>query len=142
MVYVKLPNLRTLVFLQAAFGVLMPVYILIVWNLDDFKWILWCCVALIVLSVLQSRVDKRVKAETDERALQVLRTAESCCFRSAETVIAGLIILLAANHHQSEPVFPWIMEHLPILLTCFLFLIWLERAVLFAYWDKKGLPPC
>lgn len=136
----KLPHLRTLLFLQAGFGILMPVYILIVWNLDNFKLSLWCFGALIVLSILESRVEKRVKAETDERALQVLRTAEASCLRSAEAVIASVIILLAAN--QIEPVFPWIVEHLPILLTCVLFLIWLERAVLFAYWDKKGLPPC
>ena len=140
MVFMKLPNLRTLLFLQAGFGIVLPVYALIVWNLDNFRLILWCVGAMLVLSILQSRVEKRVKAETDECALQVLRAAEASCLHSAEAVIASLIVLLAAN--QIEPVFTWVVEHLPILLVCSLFLIWLERAVLFAYWDKKGLPPC
>ena len=138
----KFRNLRTMLFLQAGFGVLLPVYILIVWNLNSFKLILGCCFMLIALSILQSRVEKRVRAEQDECALQILRTAESCCLYSAEALIASLVVLLAANHHQSEPVFPWIMDNLPVLLTCALFLIYLERAILFAYWDKKGLPPC
>ena len=138
----KLPNLRTMLFLQAGFVVLLPVYILIVWNLNDFKLILCCCFSLIVLSILQSSVEKRVKAETDECALQNLRTAEACCLHSAEALIVSLVVLLAADYHQGKPVFPWITDNLPVLLTCMLFLIYLERALLFAYWDKKGLPPC
>ena len=138
----KLPNLRIVLFLQAIPVVFVPIYFMLI-SMNVFSslrqmfwfWMLW-----VAVTFFQSWLVKQVKAQTDECALQTLRTAESSCFQSAEIVIVFVAILLAAN--QSEPVFPVLVEHLPVVLTILLFLIYLERAILFAYWDKKGLPPC
>ena len=138
----KLPNLRTMVFLQAFTVLLVPAYFLAILyvKMIGFKMMLGIWGVYCIGIYAQSRLVKQVKLVSDECAIQTLRAAESSCLHSAEIVITFLVILLAAN--QMEPVFPWIVEHLPIVLTAGLFLIYLERAILFAYWDKKGLPPC
>jgi len=136
----KLPNLRTLLFLQPFFHILYPLYAILVWNDVFVLPFHWCMAILFIGLSAEAWVEKRIKAQTDECALQTLRAAESSCFHSGETVIIGVLMLVAAN--QIEPVFPWVMEHMPVILTGMVFLIYLERAILFAYWDKKGLPPC
>ena len=138
----KLPNLRTMVFLQAFTVLLIPAYFFVILyvKMSSFKVMLGVWVLYSLGAYAQSRLVKQVKLVSDECAIQTLRTAESSCLHSAEIVITFVVILLAAN--EMEPVFPWIAEHLPMVLTAALFLIYLERAVLFAYWDKKGLPPC
>ena len=138
----KLPNLRTMVFLQTFTVLLIPAYFFVVLHVKmiSFKVMLGIWVVYCIGIYAQSRLVKQVKLASDECAIQTLRTAESSCLHSAEIIITFVVILLAAN--QMEPVFPWIVEHLPAVLTAALFLIYLERAVLFAYWDKKGLPPC
>jgi len=139
----KLPNLRTLLFLQPFLRAMYPAYFLLIWSVDNFSINLWFLGIFIVCEIVEAWVEKRIKAQTDECALQTLRTAEASCMRSAEVFIVIAAIVAAANQASGgEPPFPWIMEHLPILLTIALFLIYLERAILFAYWDKKGLPPC
>jgi len=130
----KLPSLRTALFMQAGVVLMVPLYFVLLWTYK-IKLGIWGFVWIFVGNILQSWLVKRVKAEVDECALQTLRTVLASCFQSAEIVIVVGAMWLAIGSAK-------VAEYMPLLLLTALFLIYLERAILFAYWDKKGLPPC
>lgn len=73
---------------------------------------------------------KKCKEQLDERARQILQAVESECFElaTAALILAAAWLMIADSH-----------RYVATVLSAVVFLLCLGRAVLFSYWDKRGM---
>lgn len=124
----KTPQLRTLLFIQAGIIFCIPLY-LILWECG-IRLGIWAFTLTLVGNAIQQHLEKQCKKQLDECAKTTLLTVDSLCF---DLAAAGLVLvaawLIVADSH----------EYVGVVASIVVFFIYLARAVLFSYWDKKGL---
>lgn len=124
----KTPQLRTLLFLQAGIIFCIPLY-LILWECG-IRLGIWSFIMILAGNAFQQYLEKQCKQQLDECAKATLHTVDSECFdlSAAALACAGAWLVVADSH-----------KYVGIISAVVVFLIYLARAILFSYWDKKGL---
>lgn len=124
----KTPQLRTLLFIQAGIIFCIPLY-LILWECG-IRLGIWAFTLTLAGNAVQQYLEKQCKKQLDECAKTTLLTVDSLCFdlSAAGLVLAAAWLIVADSH-----------EYVGIVASIVVFFIYLARAVLFSYWDKKGL---
>lgn len=124
----KTPQLRTLLFIQAGVIFCIPLY-LILWECG-MRLGIWAFVMILAGNAFQQYLEKQCKQQLDECAKTTLLTVDSQCFdlSAAALALVAAWIIVTDSH-----------KYVGIFGAVVVFLIYLARAILFSYWDKKGL---
>lgn len=124
----KTPQLRTLLFIQAGIIFCIPLY-LILWECG-IRLGVWAFTLTLAGNAFQQYLEKQCRQQLDECAKITLLTVDSQCFDLSTAALALVAAwLVVADSHK----------YVGIIISVAVFLIYLARAALFSYWDKKGL---
>jgi len=135
--------------LQALLSALLPVFYFCSFSVSrqgdavaaKVSFNLFLFLGLVLLAMLAAAALRRRQEKCDEYARRALQTADSLCFRAALVFLSVILLpaLLLSTLFAPAPVTTYAVIGFGKLMVSGIFALFLLRAALFSWIDRKGL---